>query len=143
LQITEYPEENRNKNLVDFYAQVLVYGNYFAIQAIEQNNQYLLSSSLSNLVLFSSRMILAYNRILFPCHKSLMRVINDAPEKPVDFIQLTNRLLEHPTKDYISQYVDLISNYKDWGLSYGQAVSLFIENNEWNWIESEPPIQER
>jgi predicted nucleotidyltransferase len=142
-QIPQYPEKNRDKNLVDFYAQVLLYGNYFAIQAIEQDNPYLLSHSISNVVLFASRMILAYNRILFPCHKSLMRVVKAAPEKPVDYILLVNELLENPTKERMTFFVELISSFQDWGITYGQAVSLFVENNEWNWIDTLPPLQDR
>ncbi|MBD0384880.1 hypothetical protein [Paenibacillus sedimenti] len=142
-QIPIYQEENRQKNLIDFYAQVLLYGRYFAIKAIEQNNHYLLSQSISNIVLFSGRMILAYNRILFPCHKSLMRVVEEAPEKPENYIKLTNNLLINPTKESISEFVDLISSYKDWGITFSQAVSIFINNNEWNWIDTTPPIQDR
>jgi predicted nucleotidyltransferase len=142
-QITQYPEKNRQKNLTDFYAQVLLYGNYFAIKAIEQNNPYLLSQSLSNVVLFASRMILAHNRILFPCHKSLMRVVKDASDKPADYDQLVNELLAEPTKDRITAFVELISSFQDWGLSSDQAVSLFIENNEWNWLDAPPPLQDR
>jgi hypothetical protein len=117
--------------------------NYFAVKAIEQNNPYLLSQSMSNVVLFSSRMILAYNRILFPCHKSLMRVVKEAPEKPANFIEMVNDLLKNPTKESISAIVELISSFKDWGITYGQAVSIFIENNEWNWIDTLPPLQDR
>jgi hypothetical protein len=142
-QIPHYPEKNREKNMVDFYAQVLLYGNYFAIKAIEQNNPYLLSQSLSNVVLFASRMILAYNRILFPCHKSLMSVIKDTPDKPEDYDQLVIDLLANPTKEGITSFVELISSFKNWGLTSDQAVSLFIENNEWNWMDALPPLQDR
>jgi predicted nucleotidyltransferase len=142
-QISIYPEMNREKNMVDFYAQLLLYGNYFAIKAIEQDNPYLLSQSLSNIVLFASRLILAYNRILFPCHKSLMRTIKDAPDKPAEYDQLVKELLGSPTKERITNFVELISSFQNWGLSSDQAVSLFIENNEWNWIDALPPLQDR
>lgn len=142
-QIPQYPEKNREKNMIDFYAQLLLYGNYFAIKAIEQNNPYLLSQSLSNVVLFASRMILAYNRILFPCHKSLMLAINKTPNKPADYDQLVKELLASPTKERITAFVELISSFQDWGLSSDQAVSLFIENNEWNWIDALPSLQDR
>ena len=142
-QIPVYPESNRSKNLIDFYAQVLLYGNYFAIQALEQGNKYLATHSISNLVLFASRMILAYNRILFPCHKSLMNSVERAIEKPDYFIEGANELLHNPTKEKVADFVERISSFKDWGITYGQAVSVFVENNEWNWIDQEPPLQDR
>ncbi|WP_171655127.1 nucleotidyltransferase domain-containing protein [Paenibacillus foliorum] len=142
-QIPVYPEANREKNLTDFYAQVSLYGNYFAKKAIEQNNPYLLSHSASNLVLFAGRMILAYNRVLFPCHKSFMRVVEDAPVKPEHFVALANELVQQPTLERITAFVELISEFQDWGVSRHQAVSIFVTNNEWNWMETEPPLQDR
>jgi hypothetical protein len=142
-QIPIYPESNRTKNLIDFYAQVLLYGNYFAMQALAQGNSYLVSHSICNLVLFASRMILAYNRILFPCHKSLMNLVERSTEKPDYFIEKANELLLNPTKENVADFVEMISSFKDWGITYGQAVSIFVENNEWNWLDQEPPLQDR
>ncbi|MCR8631214.1 nucleotidyltransferase domain-containing protein [Paenibacillus radicis (ex Xue et al. 2023)] len=142
-QIPVYPESNREKNMTDFYAQVSLYGNYFAKKAIEQNNPYLLSHSVSNVVLFAGRMILAYNRVLFPCHKSFMRVVEKAADKPDNFVALANELLQQPTLERITAFVELISGYQDWGVSRHQAVSIFVTNNEWNWLETEPPLQDR
>lgn len=142
-RIPVYPENKRSNNIIDFYAQVLLYGNYFAIQALEQGNAYLASHSVSNLVLFASRMILAHNRILFPCHKSLMASVEKAIDKPDDFIERANELLLNPTKEKVKEFVERVSSFGDWGITYGQAVSIFVENNEWNWMDQEPPLQDR
>ncbi|MCD9021529.1 nucleotidyltransferase domain-containing protein [Cohnella silvisoli] len=142
-QIPIYPEKNRTKNLTDFYAQVLLYGKYFAIQALEQGNNYLLNHSISNLVLFASRMILAHNRILFPCHKSLMKFVEKAADKPANYIQMANEMMINPTKEKVLEFVEVISSFQEWGLTFGQAVSIFVENNEWNWINQDPPLQDR
>ncbi len=142
-QIPIYQETNRSKNLIDFYAQVLLYGNYFAIQSLEQENTYLEKHSISNLVLFASRMVLAHNRILFPCHKSLMQFVDKADEKPDAFLQKANELMNDPSKEKVADFVNMISSFQDWGINYSQAVSLFVENNEWNWLDQEPPLQDR
>ncbi len=142
-RIPVYPEQNRERNLQDFYAQVLLYGNYFAPQAIDQGNRYMLAYAAANLVLFASRMILAHNRMLFPCHKSLGASVAIAPDKPDGFERLALEVLEEPTKDRIRALVDAISKFRDWGIDYGQAVSRFMEINEWNWIDAPPPIYDR
>ncbi|OXM82767.1 nucleotidyltransferase domain-containing protein [Paenibacillus rigui] len=142
-QIPVYPEVNREQNLKDFYAQVLLYGKYFAARALDQNNPYLLSQSLSNVVLFAGRLILAYNRILFPCHKSFMRAVEGAPDKPVQYVQQVHELLADPTKERMLEFVETIGSFQDWGITYHQAVSLFVANNEWNWIDAPPPLQDR
>lgn len=142
-QIPIYPEGNRAPNLHDFYAQVLLYGKYFAKQALEQDNIYLASHATSSLVLFASRMILAHNRILFPCHKSMMSAVEKANDKPDNFIERANDLLRQPTKEKVDDFVEAISSFRDWGITYSQAVSIFVENNEWNWIDQSPPLQDR
>lgn len=141
--IAIYPEANRDRNLVDFYAQVLLYGHYFAGQAIHKNNPYLLTHSISSLVLFAGRMVLAHNRILFPCHKSFMAAVEQAPDKPERFIELAYELLAKPDYDKCQAFTGIISSFFNTSLTSDQAVSLFVTNNEWNWMEQEPPLSDR
>ncbi|WP_168120420.1 nucleotidyltransferase domain-containing protein [Paenibacillus sp. HB172176] len=142
-QIPVYPEHNRIRNITDFYAQVRLYGNYFANQALQHDNVYLASHSISSLVLFASRLILAHNRILFPCHKSLMTAVEKATDKPQHFIESANEILRAPTIEKVKAFVEQISSFQHWGITDSQAVSIFVENNEWNWLEQEPPLQDR
>lgn len=142
-RIPVYPESRRGKNFTDFYAQVLLYGHYFADRALKLNNIYLLSHSVSQIALFAGRLILAYNRILFPCHKSLMSALEKAPDKPESYMELQHTMLTKPTKETIGEFVQCISSFHAWGITMEEAVSRFVENNEWNWIDGEPPISDR
>lgn len=142
-RIPVYPEGNRERNLADFFAQVYLYGYYFAGEAVKKNNPYLLSQSVSSLVLFAGRIVLAHNRILFPCHKSLMSAVESAPEKPNRFVETALDLLQHPTYEKCSSFVQMMLDFRDPGITYQQAVSLFVENNEWNWLEQDPPLSDR
>ncbi|QNK60589.1 nucleotidyltransferase domain-containing protein [Paenibacillus sp. PAMC21692] len=81
-KIPVYPEHNRERNLQDFFAQVELYGGYFADRAIEQGNIYLLIHAIGQVALFSGRLVLAYNRVLFPCHKSMTSVLRTLPHIP-------------------------------------------------------------
>lgn len=142
-KIPVYPELNRTQNIKDFQSQVLLYGYYFAGEAVKKNNPYLLSQVVSNLVLFGSRMILAHNRILFPCHKSMMAEVEKAPEKPDTFLELSHELLLNPTHEKCMELTEVILGFLDMELSSEQAVTRFIQNNEWNWIDQSPPLQDR
>ncbi|WP_281169560.1 hypothetical protein [Paenibacillus harenae] len=37
----------------------------------------------------------------------------------------------------------MMLEFRDPGLSFEQAVSLFVDNNEWNWIEQAPSLSDR
>ena len=127
----------------DFYAQVFLYGFYFADEATKKNNPYLLSHTVSNLVLFGGRIILAHNRMLFPCHKSMMAAVESAHEKPDQFITHVNDLLANPTYEKCMSFARMILSFRDPEITFNQAVSLFVENNEWNWMDQAPPLQDR
>jgi len=142
-RIPVYPEGNREKNFADFYAQVDLYGGYFADRAIVLNNSYLLAHAVSQVALFAGRLILAHNRILFPCHKSLAHVLRLAPEKPQDYMELQQAMLDNPTRETIGAVVASINSFRDWGLASEKAVCRFVVNNEWNWLDGEPPLSDR
>jgi hypothetical protein len=142
-RIPVYPEANRERNFTDFFAQVQLYGGYFADRAIALNNTYLLSHAVSQVALFAGRLILAYNRILFPCHKSMMAALEKAPAKPESYMELQNAMLRTPNRETIKSFVDCIRSFHDWGIASRESVSRFIVNNEWNWLEHEPPLSDR
>ncbi|MBB6634622.1 nucleotidyltransferase domain-containing protein [Cohnella thailandensis] len=142
-RIPVYPEENRERNLRDFYAQIYLYGYYFSNEAAQKGNVYLLHHSATQLVLFGGRIILAHNRLLFPCHKDLMKAEKQAPYKPEGFAEQAEVLLKEPTVDKCMSFAAMLLGFRDPGIPFEQAVSLFVDNNEWNWLEHEPPLTDR
>ncbi len=141
-RIATYPEHEREKKMASFYSQILVLGRYFVHQAIQRDDPYLLLHTVSDLVLFGGRLILAYNRQFFPCHKSLLEAVAQAPAKPDDFLSLADTLLRHPTADNAQAFCDCISNFQDWGIDYMQGISHFFEDVEWNWRSGYPPLED-
>lgn len=143
LQIPVYPEKSRSQNIKDFQAQLMLYGFYFSTDAIKKNDAYLLAHSASSIVLFASRIILAHNRILFPCHKSLMAAVQRASAKPDNFIDQANELLAQPTLEKCQAFAATVLSFVQPNFIPEQAVSIFIQNNEWNWLAQEPPLSDR
>jgi predicted nucleotidyltransferase len=142
-RIPVYPEANRDRNLRDFFAQIVLYGFYFTEEAVKKNNPYLLAHSASQLALFGGRLILAHNRILFPCHKSLMSVVESAPEKPDGFIEMSNDMLRNPTDEKCKAFAAMVLGFRNPGFDPQLSTAIFMENNEWNWLDGEPPISDR
>lgn len=140
-QIAVYPEENREQNLKDFYAQVYLYGFYFANQA--DGNPYLLTRTADNLVLFGGRIVLAYNRILFPSHKGLMQAVSSAPQKPADFMERAYALLQAPNRKKCRDFAKMMLKFADPGITYKEADARYLEQNEWSWSRRECSLEER
>lgn len=143
LQIPVFPEKSRSQNIKDFQAQLMLYGFYFSTEAIKKNNAYLLAHSTNNIVLYASRIILAYNRILFPYHKSLMAAVQQASVKPDNFIDQANALLAQPSLEGCQALATTMLSFFQPDFAPEKATSIFIQNNEWNWLEQETPLSDR
>ncbi|KRE69773.1 nucleotidyltransferase domain-containing protein [Paenibacillus sp. Soil750] len=142
-KIPVYPEKNREKNFQDFFAQVELYGGYFANRANETGNKYLLIYSIGQVTLFAGRLLLAYNHVLFPCHKSMMVVLKTLTHIPERYFELQEDMLLNTNRETIQAFVECIRSFHAWGIAPHEAVSRFILNNEWNWLEEEPPLSDR
>jgi hypothetical protein len=57
----------------------------------------LLGTSVSKLILFGGRLILAHNELLYPYHKWFLKVLEQAKDKPSDLLACIQTLNESPT----------------------------------------------
>jgi hypothetical protein len=103
-------------------------------------NPYLLMRMANELVLYAGRLILAYNRILYPYHKWLMHVLRDAPEKLDNFMDLIDALLAEPSKQKAEALRDCLKAYHNWGVDILEANASFMLNVEWSWRSGNPPL---
>ncbi|THF80355.1 hypothetical protein [Cohnella fermenti] len=72
-----------------------------------------------------------------------MKTVERAPLKPDGFARQAEELLREPDADKCRRFAELLLDFSDPGLPVGQAVSLFIDNNEWNWLNHAPPLSDR
>jgi len=142
-RIPVFPEESRKRNLRDFCAQIFLFAFYFAKEAARKNDAYLLAHTASNLVFFSRRMILAYNRMLFPSHKGLLDAVDAAEVKSKDFRKLAAELLQSPGADKSMRFAAKMLAFNNHGLSFEQALGIYVMNNERSWTEQPPSLQDR
>lgn len=130
-QISKYPEYERDEKIRAFHSQTQT-SHYFATQALASNNKYLLLRSVDDMIFFGCRLLLAYNRILFPCYKSLFKAIQEAKEIPKDLMSNTDILIKQMNQKNIDTFYDCIMNFRDWGISINEDINLILEN-EMNW----------
>jgi hypothetical protein len=137
--IPVYPEQEREAKIKAFAAQLLI-GSWYAGEAEKRQDRYLMLRTASDMVLYGSRMILAYNRILFPYHKWLLQRVGEAPEKPANLLEKTHALLEHPCEETTMAYKECIMRWRDWGVPWSDAVVRFMIDTEWNWRQQRAPL---
>jgi predicted nucleotidyltransferase len=138
-KIPVYQENEQAEKIKSYYSQVLLL-IYFVKEATKRPNPYLLAYATTSLALFAAKLILVHNKILFPGHKWLMVEVKRAKDKPENFIELIDQLLKEPGVDSAVALKDAVVAYRDWGLTYNQALNRFIEDVEINWHDGRPPI---
>lgn len=140
-QIPVYQEAEREEKIKAFYSQVQVH-NFYVSDAEKRNQRYLMAHASSEMVFYAARLLLTYNRILYPYHKWLMYEIERAPEKPEDFIELADKLLQEGSVTNALALWNCINNWRDWGITYKEGLVRFIQDSEWNWRDGHTPLQD-
>ncbi|HEX3076854.1 MAG TPA: nucleotidyltransferase domain-containing protein [Lachnospiraceae bacterium] len=134
-----YPLERKIENMEKFYAQFEAWRWYY-YEGMKRNDEYLISISISNYVLFAGRLILAYNETLFPYHKWFMRVLEEVSSKPDNLLQYMNKVLETKSAESVELLYNSIVNFHTWTTSDKHWCIRFMMDSELNWLEGCVPI---
>ncbi|MBA2679655.1 MAG: DUF4037 domain-containing protein [Ktedonobacteraceae bacterium] len=137
--IPVYPEQDREKKLRAFYCQIQAH-RWFIKEAAKRQSTYLMAHATSEMVFFSARLILAYNRILYPFHKWLMRAVEDVPEKPADFLPLAEKLLKEGSVAHAETLWECINGFRDWQITDSWGVR-FMHDSEWTWRNGQLAVE--
>lgn len=140
-QIHTYPEEGREKRIRSFYSMAFIQ-NWLMGEANRHDNLYTKSRAASQLALFSGRLILAYNRILFPYHKWFMQYLERCSEKPDGFIDKINTLLKEPNSTNSEILFQSLKEMKDWGVTDLEAFEWFLDEVELSWMSDSTPLED-
>lgn len=140
-QIVRYPIEKKNENISRFYAQLQAWKWYF-YEAVKRNNEYLIYQSISNIVLFGGRIILAYNELLYPYHKWFLRVLENAKHKPENFIQLIRDIYTNKDSNSIEEFFYSIEAYAKQAGVNDDWPRQFMFDSEFNWLYDKTPVSD-
>lgn len=138
-QIKTYPRKNKPENIKRFYAQLEAWKWYY-YEALKHKNEYLLNISISNIVLFGGRLILAHNEILYPYHKWFLKAIESAKNKPEDFLLMIENIYTYKNEESIETFYKSITNYTTWEIGDFDWAAQFVVDSELNWLDGNVPI---
>ncbi|MEL6739586.1 MAG: nucleotidyltransferase domain-containing protein [Planctomycetota bacterium] len=138
-RIATYPEDQRERKLARFAAQLETY-RWFVGEADKRENTYLRAWTSSHAALFAARLILTHNRMLFPFHKWVMRALDDCPEKPEGLHDAIERAVTQPTCATVHPLCDLVLGFREWPKDPLEWAGAFHRDTEQVWMRHEPGI---
>ena len=140
-RIAVYPDAGHEERIRAFYSMAFIQ-HWLFHEAARHSNRYTMLRAASQLALFCGRLILAHNRTLFPYHKWLPRTLEATPDKPDDFMDLFNALLEEPSADNATALFERVRDFRDWGVSDLEAYTWFMTDVEWAWMNDKAPMED-
>ena len=140
-KITLYPEDEREERMRTFYCMAFIQ-NWLMNEASRHDNLYTKTRASSQLALFASRLILAYNRVLFPYHKWMLHYLEQCEHKPEKFLENIQELLEKPSSTTASKLFESLKDFRDWGVSDLEAYTWFMKDVEWSWRTDSTPLED-
>jgi predicted nucleotidyltransferase len=136
-----YPEHERADKMQGFVAQLQALQWYMG-EGEKWDNPYLRNWVAVRTVLMGYRLILAYNRILFPYHKWLTTYVARAPEKPEDLLALGEALLADPGVRACDLFCNAVLTYRAWEMPPKGWPARFMQDSELNWLDGRPPLED-
>jgi len=137
-KIPVYQKSEKAEKIQSFLAQFEI-ANWYIGEAERRNDKYLLIRAATDLVLFGGRLILAHNEIIYPFHKLFMNALKRAPEKPDNFIEIIDALLDEPSSKNAQVFYDAVKKFKKWRIR-GLPNVQFMIDTELAWIKGKPYI---
>lgn len=138
-QIVDYPKEDLQTKYRKFYGQLEAW-RWFYYEGEKHKNTYLLDYSISHLILFGGRLILAYNNTLFPFHKWFNRVLSEVPNKPEGLMEAIEGLMDKRDAESVEEFFSLIKDFHPWveeGFSWSHQ---YVLDSELNWLSGYTPV---
>ena len=137
----QYPFAEKAERIKRFYAQFEAW-HWYCGEALAKDNRYLLGTSVSKLVLFGGRLILAHNEILYPYHKWFLKVLEQAKDKPSDLQACIQTLNESPTAENIEAFYEKIKTFQAWSDNPYSWPAQFMLDSELNWMDGRTPVDD-
>lgn len=138
-RIDRFPVQKKEENIKRFLAQMNAWRWMFN-EAVKHKNNYLVNRATTNFVLFSVRVILAHNELLYPFHKWMMKELERAKIKPENMVEIINDIFDKKTAPLLDELFNKVKasagvpfNDEEWG-------KYFLKDSEQNWIHHEAPV---
>ncbi len=140
-KVTEYPKAGKTERIQRFYAQFEAW-HWYCQESLRLKNQYLLGTSVSKFILFSGRLILAYNELLYPYHKWFLRVLEDAKDRPEGLLDSIRQLNDAPTAENVEALYEKVRSFRPWVEGQFSWPTQFMFDSEMNWVDGKTPVDD-
>jgi hypothetical protein len=141
--IVRYPVAEKAARIDRFAAQLLAWRWYYS-EGVKQQSAYLLTLAAQKLVLFTCRLVLTHNEMLYPYHKWMRRVTEAAPRQPAGLAARLDELLQRHSWELVDRHVREILAFVglDFAASDGTWPTHFMRDTELRWMTTEPAIDD-
>ena len=102
----------------------------------------MLGTSISKLILFGGRLVLAHNEMLYPYHKWFLKVLGSAKDKPFDIMACIQTLNESPTAENIEAFHEKVKTFQTWSDDPFNWPAQFILDSELNWVDGKTLVDD-
>ncbi len=140
-RIPVYQEQGHHDRIKAFYSMAFIQ-HWLIHESLRHRNRYTIVRAASQLALFSGRLILAHNRVLFPYHKWLTRALELVEEKPASLLSQIDALLTEPNAETAEALFKSVREYRNWGVSDIEAYTWFMTEVEWSWMSGTTPMED-
>ena len=140
-RIAQYPVWDKTERIKRFYAQFEAW-HWYAGEALKKEDQYLLGTAVSKLILFGGRLILAHNEMLYPYHKWFLKVLEKAKDKPSDLMDCIQALTEQPAAENVEAFYEKIKSFQPWSDNPYGWPAQFMLDSELNWMDGRAPVDD-
>jgi len=138
---SEFPQAGKAERIQRFYAQFEAW-HWYCQESLRLKNQYLLGTSVSKFILFSGRLILAHNEMLYPYHKWFLRVLESAPDKPEGLLEAIHRMNAEPVAENVESLYEKVKMFRPWVEGEFSWPTQFMFDSELNWLDGRTPVDD-
>lgn len=140
-EIARFPIDQKDERRKRFASQILAWKWYYS-ESLKKKNKYLVYLAIQKLVLFSCRIVLNENNMLYPFHKWMLKEVETAENKPRDFMSMIDVLLNDNSLEKVNGFCEDIFNFINFTEKTVDWPNYFIRDSEQNWIEHDPPVDD-
>jgi predicted nucleotidyltransferase len=137
----QYPVAEKAERIKRFYAQFEAW-HWYCGEALGKRNLYLLGTSVSKLILFGGRLILAHNEMLYPYYKWFLKALEQAKDRPSDLLACIQTLNESPAAENIEAFYEKIKTFQHWMDNPFSWPTQFMLDSELNWMDGRTPVDD-
>lgn len=140
-KISVFHESAKEENANRFYAQMLAWKWYY-YEGKRHQNRVLISTAINNFILYSCRVLLNHNSLLYPYHKWMLAEVEKAQKKPKEFLKDLLTLEKSKKSSTLEKITREIKEMKVCDLGDWDWPEYFRKDVETVWMRQEPCLSD-